>query len=454
MKVLVVDDDPGVARGISRFLELEGHQIQIATGGLEALRILESESIDAVVSDLRMPDLDGLALIEQIRDRGEKVPIILISGVGEVEDAVQAIKRGAADFLRKPFEPAELSMRLGKAVEDRTLREAAEYGRTLARTSFFAGESRAVREIRSIIAKVGSTRSTVLLTGESGTGKEVVAKAIHAASEKPEAPFVPVNLGGVPDQLAESELFGYERGAFTGADGRKIGYFEAAGEGTLFLDEIGEIGQSIQVKLLRALQERRLSRLGSTASISWRARLIAASNRDLDREVREGRFREDLFYRLDVVRIHLPPLRDRMEDLPILSGNLVAKISERMGRSAPALSSAALRKLGTHSFPGNVRELENILERSLIFSKSNEIEAEDIELPRRVEKPDKRYDLATGRTLKEIEAEAIRRCLLRWGGNRVKAAEELGIGRRTIFELIDRYGIRVASSRSGTGSPD
>ena len=441
MRVLVVDDERYVATGIMRFLEAEGMESVWASNGEDALRQLEARPFDGIVSDLRMPGMGGIGLLDAARERGLRVPFILVSGYGEVEDAVDAMKRGASDFLRKPFNPEELLLRLRRAAEDRGLREAADFGRAAAGGATLIGESRATRAVRDIVARVGPTQATVLITGESGTGKEVVARSIHALSSAPESPFVAVNLGGLPEQLAESELFGYEKGAFTGAFSRKIGFLEAAGEGTIFLDEIGEMGAPLQVKLLRVLQERRVTRLGATGSVPLRARVLAATNRDLEREVREGAFREDLFYRVNVVRIALLPLRERKEDIPELAGAALARISARMGRVPPALAPDALRKLVAHDYPGNVRELENILERALIFAKGPGIGPEDLDIPSG--SGGRAREMPPPRTLRAMEAAAVETALLRWNGNRAKAAEELGIGRRTIFDLIDRYGIDV-----------
>jgi two-component system response regulator AtoC len=439
MKILVVDDQRSVATGIMRFFELEGWKSAWAANGEDALRALEAEAFDAVVSDLRMPVMGGMQLFESTRDQGLRVPFIFISGYGEIEDAVEAMKKGAADFLRKPFDPDELILRLRRAAEDRALREAVEFGRSAAGGAVIIGESKAMRGIRDTVAAVGPASATVLITGESGTGKEVVARALHASSAAPEAPFVAVNLGGVPEQLAESELFGYERGAFTGAGARKIGFLESAGEGTIFLDEIGEMGAPLQVKMLRVLQERRITRLGAVSPVPLRARIVAATNRDIEREVREGRFREDLYYRINVVRMSLPPLRERKEDIPILAGAAMARIATRMGRSTPSLAPDALRKLAAHGYPGNVRELENILERALIFSRDMVLGAGDLDIPDRTGEPVR--ELPAPRTLRDMEIAAVETALRRWNGNRVKAAEELGIGRRTIFDLIERYGI-------------
>jgi two-component system response regulator AtoC len=302
-----------------------------------------------------------------------------------------------------------------------------------------------MKHIKELIARVAPTPSTVLITGESGTGKEVIARSIHAHSGRADSPFVPVNIGGVPEALLESELFGHERGAFTGAVARKTGVFELAGGGTLFLDEIGEMPLHLQVKLLRVLQDRHFMRLGGTQRIPVGARIVAATNRDLDALVRDGRFREDLFYRLDVVRIQLPPLRDRTEDLPEIIGHLIARLNQKLGRAVRGLEPEALARLRSHRFPGNVRELENLLERAMIFAENQTLSAPDLGLP----------DVSVGpgdaaaepRTVRSAEKQTIVEALRRWEGNRTRAAEELGITRRTLLNKIRQYGIDIPPGR-------
>lgn len=448
MRVLVVDDEKNIRESIERYLKLEGIETVGAENGLAAKRHLSEETFHAVVMDLRMPGMTGLQLLEWLKDEGPRIPAIMISAYGEVKDAVNAMKLGAEDYIVKPFDPTELVVRLTKIIEERKTRDSLELGR---RTSDpfidLIGESEPMQRIKKLIERIAGTQSTVLITGESGTGKEVIARAIHQRSTVADGPFTAVNLGGIPENLLESELFGYERGAFTGAVQRKVGMFELSHEGTLFLDEIGDIPLHLQVKLLRALQERKIQRLGGTQLIPFDARIIAATNRDLEAKVSSGEFREDLFYRLNVVRISVPPLSDRRNDIALLAGFLIEKLSRRLGKKVDSIEPDALDRLMQWSFPGNVRELENLLERAMIFADSSSIAAVDIDLPNDggatalSEKTVVHEGGGGSRSLKEAEREMIAEALLRWEGNRTRAAEELGITRRTLFNKIKEYGL-------------
>ena len=416
--------------------------MQTAENGLSAQRRLQEGTFAAAVVDLKMPGMDGLELLRWIRAERPRLPVIMISAYGEVADAVAAMKLGADDYIVKPFAPEELVLRLTKLVEAQALRDHAEVAsRAADDTPPVLGESAVMARIDDLIRKVAPTPSTVLITGASGTGKEVVARALHHHSSRG-GPFIPVNTGGLPEALLESELFGYERGAFTGAEQRKIGLFELAAAGTLFLDEIGEMAGPLQVKLLRAVQDRRIQRLGGTESVPIDARLIAATNRDLEQEVAAGRFREDLYYRLNVVRVHLPPLRERLADLPLLTGRILARLNQTMGRQIQGLTPAAVQVLGDYGFPGNVRELENILERAVIFSEGATIGPEDLDLgTARPGQPDAPpQSAAVSGTLKENERLLIEAALSRWEGNRTRAAAELGITRRTLFNKLRQFG--------------
>ncbi len=437
MIILVVDDDPGNRNSIARFLETEGFETQTAENGLAAQRMLQSNRYDAVILDLRMPEMSGLELLAWLQEQGPRVPVIMVSAYGEVADAVDAMKTGAADYLVKPIDPDELAMKIRRVVETAAMEAAVDAGRTASGDDLPPlGVSEAMQQIERTIARIGPTPSTVLITGESGTGKEVVARRIHAGSQRSKEPFVPVNLGGMPESLIESELFGHEKGAFTGADSRRIGMFEVARNGSLFLDEIGDMPLPLQVKLLRALQERRIRRLGGTAEVPIGARIIAATNHNLESAVASGSFREDLYYRLNVVRIEIPPLRERPEDIPLIAGNLLQRVNRRLGKSIESIAPEGLRKLSTYGFPGNIRELENIVERAAIFAEGNRIEARDIVLAE-TERP----VLPAARSLGAVEREAIIVALRRWEGNRTKAAAELGISRRTLQYKIKSYEI-------------
>lgn len=453
MKILIVDDEQNIRELMQKYLALEGMESDGAENGLSAQRMLRDQHYDACLVDLKMPGMDGISLIRWIRQEGFRMPVIMISAHGEIHDAVTALKDGAQDYIVKPFDPEELTIRLRKLVEAQNLRNIVETESRLTQTidSTLVGESAVMKRIKEIIARIADTSSTVLITGESGTGKEVVARQIHACSSLAESPFVAINIGGVPENLLESELFGYEKGAFTGATGRKIGMFELASGGTLFLDEIGDMPLPLQVKLLRVLQERKITRLGGTSPIPIDARIIAATNKDIEEMVRTGTFREDLFYRLNVVRIELPPLRERKEDIPLLAGVILKRLNRQMGHRVTGLSSQAIEALKTHPFYGNVRELENILERAAIFSDSSIIDVADLDLrtstlhlqadhdaAQRVEET---VEHGEAKSLKEIEVEAIIRALHRWEGNRTRAAEELGISRRTLINKIAEYNL-------------
>jgi len=447
VRVLIVDDEPRLVESLREYIAAEAIESVAAGDGLAAKRLLGEEAFDAVVTDLRMPALDGLGLLRWIKDEGPPLPVIVISAHGDLRDAVEAMKLGAYDYLVKPFDPDELVIRLRKAVEGHrgSLRLAAGKLR-FAEGGGLVGESPAMRDVLRLVDKVAPTHSTVLITGESGTGKEVAARLIHERSGR-EGPFVAVNLGAVPEALLESELFGHEKGAFTGADARKAGLFETAHAGSIFLDEIGELPLHLQVKLLRAIQERKVQRLGGLQGIPIDARLIAATNRDLEAEVRAGRFREDLYYRINVIRLRMPPLREREGDRALLAGFFLKKLSAELGRKVEGISAAALGLIESHAFPGNVRELENAIERALILAEGPILEARDFQffIPGASD-----GSVGSGpeapASLAEIEARAIAAALARHGYHREKSAAELGITRRTLLNKIKEYGLEIPGS--------
>nr|WP_319474273.1 sigma-54 dependent transcriptional regulator [uncultured Sphaerochaeta sp.] len=451
MKILIVDDEPNIRDLMQQYLKLDEIESDCAENGLSAQRMLREEAYDAALVDLKMPGMDGLSLISWIRGEGFRMPIIMVSAHGEIIDAVSALKTGAQDYIVKPFDPEELTIRLKKLVEAQHLRNLVESETRNNREDdkqIFVGESSSIKKIKEVITKIGDTTSTVLITGESGTGKEVVAREIHASSPVKGGPFVAINIGGVPENLLESELFGYEKGAFTGAATRKTGMFELASGGTLFLDEIGDMPLALQVKILRVLQDRRISRLGGTEAIPINARIIAATNKDLEQQVREGVFREDLFYRLNVVRIVIPPLRERREDIPLLAAGILRRFNRQMGHKVTGFSADALQLLCEHDFFGNVRELENILERAVIFTSGEEIQCDDLDLRGSVSlhtqiKDEPSATPAEAKSLKDVEVDAIIRALHRWEGNRTRAAQELGISRRTLINKIAEYDLNL-----------
>jgi two-component system response regulator AtoC len=474
MKILIVDDERNIRESIQRLFSLEGVESFTAEDGRAAMALLLSEAFDAAVIDLKMPVMGGQELLEWMRAEGLRTPVVIISAFGEIADAVRALKAGADDYLIKPFDPDELIHRVKGLVAGRKREDLIEAGtRTQAALSRLVGESPVMRALKDLIDKVAATATTVLITGESGTGKEVVARELHARSGRGAEPFVAVNIGAVHAELMESELFGHEKGSFTGAESRKLGLFELAGGGTLFLDEIGEMPLPLQVKLLRVLQERKIRRLGGQRDIPIDSRIVSATNRDIEALVREGKFREDLYYRLNVVRIDVPPLRDRLSDLPALASHILARQRGRAGRGPLGLSREALSVLGGYDFPGNIRELENLLERAAIYCEGPEIQASDVDLPRRrrsmaqvlggggeggedppaaaAASPDP--DAAASDPppldggeaslrLTDAEVAAIIRALKKCKGNRTKTALELGISRRALLYKIKRYGLK------------
>ena len=443
MKVLICDDEENIRGLLKRFLALDEIDCDTAENGLSAQRYLRENHYDALVVDLKMPGLDGIGLLKWVRAEGFRMPMIMISAHGDISDAVTALKEGAQDYVIKPFDPEELVFKIKSLTEAQNLKNLVEGEK---RESQLVGDSIAMLQIKEIIKKIAPSPATVLITGESGTGKEVVAREIHGLSSVKDGPFVPINIGGCPENLLESELFGYEKGAFTGAVGRKSDMFELASGGTLFLDEIGDMPHTLQVKILRVLQERKITRLGGTETIPINARIIAATNKNLEEMVREGSFRDDLFYRLNVVRIQLPPLRERPEDIPLLAAFIIKKLNRTMATKVTGFTPEAIEALKRHHFYGNVRELENILERACIFADSSTIDMKDLDLAGSVARGMnvKKASLPAeedGLTLKEMERNAIIRSLHRWEGNRTKASEELGISRRTLINKIAEYGI-------------
>ena len=414
MKVLICDDEENIRNLMKRFLALEGVEADTAENGLSAERMLRASVYDAALLDLKMPGLDGLGLLKWIRQEGFRMPVIMISAHGDVTDAVEALKNGADDYIVKPFDPEEVVIKLKSLVDAASLKSIVEGSAAGGR---FIGESMAMQDIRRIIQKIAPTAATVLITGESGTGKEVVAREIHKC--------------------------GYEKGAFTGASQRKTGLFELASGGTLFLDEIGDMPLSLQVKILRVLQEKKITRLGGTEPMPINARIIAATNKNLEKMVGEGRFREDLFYRLNVVRIHIPPLRERRSDIPVLAAYIIARYGKEMGLHITGFTPEALEMLKNHDFYGNVRELENIIERAMIFADSELIGTGDLDLRSSLQRktaPSLVPDVEA-LSLRDMERNAIIRALQRWEGNRTRAADELGISRRTLINKIQEYGI-------------
>jgi two-component system response regulator AtoC len=448
-RVLVIDDEAGLRHTLLLILRDEGYQVQVADDGESGLRMALAETPDLVLCDIRMPRMGGLDFLARYQEAGGTALVVMMSAYGALDTAVEAMRRGAYDYISKPFNADEVLLTLRKAEEREQLRrEVALLRKEVGRAEGFhgvVGASAAMREVMDLALRVAPFPSTVLLTGESGSGKEAVARAVHGASPRADRPFVAVNAGAIPENLLESELFGHEKGAFTGADRAREGVFEEADGGTLFLDELGELSLPLQVKLLRVLQERRIRRVGGTGERAVDVRVLAATARDLVAEVKAGRFRDDLYYRINVVQIHIPPLRTRPEDIPLLAEHFVRRHSQRLGIDTPGLPRALLPVLAAYSWPGNVRELENVIERALVLS-GGAIGEEH--LPPHVRSgrhlfdvPDDDADLSVKRRLPALEKTLIERALERCNGNRTRAAELLDLSVRALSYKIHDYGL-------------
>ncbi len=444
-RILVVDDEVPITILLSKILKKEGYLVDTAGSGKEALEKIVSFAPTLVVTDLKMPDIDGIELIKRIRRERPEVDFILLTAYATVENAVEAMKAGAREYLIKPLkDPEELRAAVSRVLERQALADANDLWQTqLAeglppKEVLFSGMEQVWQEVE----RVSGTDATVLLTGESGTGKSLIAKVIHTLSRK-NGPFVEINCAAIPEQLIESELFGHEKGAFTGAVKAKRGKFELAQDGTIFLDEIGEMPLAAQAKLLRVLQDRSFERVGGTVTITTTARIVAATNQDLKERIAQKQFREDLYYRLHVFPIELPPLRERPEAIVPIAQWLVKDISARMGRQAPELDQESLLRLREYSWPGNVRELHNILERALILGQGEQLRLPSLD-SRMASPPESKPGTPSGKglkSLKELEREAIEYTLKETKGHRRKAAEILGISLRTLQYKLKQYGI-------------
>ena len=442
--VLIVDDEKNTRDGLKRALRHQYHVVT-AENGMRALEILSAQTVDIVLSDLRMPGMDGLTLVQRILTHEPQPVCILLTAYGSIETAVNAMKHGAYDFLTKPVNLDRLDLLLKRALNESTLkkenRELHEKLNSKYGFENIIGESTSMQEVFDTIRQVASSRATVLVQGESGTGKELVARAIHHLSTRSKGPFIPVHCAALSHNLLESELFGHEKGAFTGAAEMRRGRFELADGGTLFLDEIGEIDPSIQVKILRVLEERNFERVGGQSTLNVDVRLVAATNKDLEQMVRDGDFREDLFYRLYVVVIHLPPLRKRHGDIPLLVQHYVNKLADENGKDIDGVTPEAMDVLSSHNWPGNVRELRNVLERMVVLARGKRLGVRDIPSTIRDIRTPRSFSTKKDLTLDEAEKDLIITALETNNGNRTKAAEQLGISRRTLHRKLNEYGI-------------
>ncbi|MFQ5829584.1 MAG: sigma-54-dependent transcriptional regulator [Candidatus Methylomirabilia bacterium] len=445
--ILVAEDDARTRESLGRAMTQAGYRTLTAADGAGAFAILEKRSVDLLLADLKMPGVDGMTLLERVRTAFPDIVVILLTAFATVDLAVEAMKRGAYDFLTKPVNLGKLDLLIRNALEARRLVQENRELRLRLRESSglkqLLGRSAAMQHLRELIQQVAATDAAVLILGESGTGKELVARAIHYGGPRADRPLVKVSCAALPEGLLESELFGHERGAFTGARERRKGRFELAHGGTLFLDEVGDLSLQTQAKLLRVLQEQEFERVGGTDTMQVDVRLISATNRGLDGLVAEGTFREDLYYRLKVVPIPVPPLRERVEDIPILVAHFLRAFAERWGKPVPEVTPEALTLLCRHCWPGNVRELQHVVESVLVFSKGEPITRGDlppaIRGEDRVSDSDDRFPPAM---LRDLERQAIARTLVATGGNKRKAAEVLGIGLKTLYRKIQEFGLQ------------
>ena len=472
--ILIVDDDVQLRRSFEKLLSEEGHTVQTAATGEDAVEMVRESVPDVVVTDVRLPGMNGLETFQAIREIEPKLPVIVMTAFGTTETAIEATKLGAYDYVLKPFEIPDILSLLDQALHaSRFMRKKVEIDVTSEATSTEAivGRSKSMQEVYKAIGRVAPTDATVVIRGVSGTGKELAARAIYQHSLRADKPFLVINCVAIPETLLESELFGYEKGAFTGAVSRRVGKIQQAHGGTIFLDEIGDMPFSIQAKILRLLQEKRIERLGGREAIPVDVRIIAATNRDLESALAEGRFREDLYYRLKVVTLWLPPLRDRLDDVPLLADYFLARFAQEMGINNPGMSKDAKPMLNNHPWQGNVRELSNALQKALIFSRGGPISAEDVAKvmgsERTAEEPGESVDDAIRQWIRytlaaETEKDRFNALMDRFGsmliaealkftgGNRSRAAELLGISRPTLLSKIEKYGLKIeAAVQSG-----
>ncbi|MFH1279542.1 MAG: sigma-54 dependent transcriptional regulator [Candidatus Eisenbacteria bacterium] len=440
--VLVIDDEAEIRQSFQKLLTREGFEVETAADGKEAMARVRTARFRVALCDLKLPDIDGLDLLKMLKIASPETEVLMITGYGTVDDAVRAMKDGAYDFIQKPIKKHLILKSIEKALERQALasenRELRERLRTMEKVPRPIGVSLSMKKTLEVAEQVAPSSASVLIEGESGTGKEVIANIVHHASHRKDYPFIKVNCAAIPDTLLEAELFGHERGAFTGAVGQRKGRFELADGGTLFLDEIGEMSPATQVKLLRVLQEGEFERVGGTQTLRVDVRLIAATNMNLEEGIREKRFRKDLYYRLNVITIHIPPLRDRPEDIPLLAEHFLCIYNQRNGKSIEGIAKKVLDRFMKYSWPGNVRELENVIERAVVLGRQSQIQIED--LPSALHEgrgEESMIRIPLGMTMAEAEHKIITETLRRTQGNKELAARLLGIAARTIYRKLE-----------------
>jgi len=459
-KILIIDDDPQILDVIASVLRDGGYTVDTAANGTKAIRSIDTESYDLVITDLKMPEVDGMMVLKHVVDRSPDTMCIILTGYGTIEGAVEAIKAGAFHYITKPVKSAEIMTVVEKALKYKLLERENILLRQQLKTKYrfenFVGDSRPIQEVFELIEKVADTDSTILITGESGTGKELIAKAIHYNSQRRDNPMVVINCGAIPEELLESELFGHEKGAFTGAHKARMGRFEVANGGTIFLDEIGDMSPNLQVKLLRVLQEQQFERVGSTRTIGVDIRVIAATNQDLFRAVNKGRFREDLYYRLNVIPINVPPLRERRSDTPLLVDFFIKKFTKEKEKNIRGFTQESMDTLFQYDWPGNVRELENLVERVIILSDDEEIGLDDI--PESIRQRAKRMesfevampdgDIPFDHAVEEYEKKLILQALEETNWVKTKAAKLLKMNRTTLIEKMKKKKLQKPATAS------
>ena len=454
-RILLIDDEENFRHMLSVILKKRGYDVETANNGVDGLKKIDTGSYDTVLCDIRMPEMDGLEFLKEAQQAGCESTIIMMSAYGSLDTAIEAMKLGAYDYISKPFKPDEIILTLKKAEERERLRRENLFLKKEVQKEYsfenIISKNDRMRQIFDTIRKVAKYKSTILIEGESGTGKELVAKAIHFNSDRSDNPFIPVNCGAIPENLLESELFGHTKGSFTNAVRTKKGLFEEADGGTMFLDEIGELPLQLQVKLLRVLQDGEIRRIGDSKPIIIDVRIIAASIKDLDKEVREHKFRDDLFYRLNVLPIKIPPLRERKEDIPLLVDHFISKYNRELGKPIDEITQEALNCLLNYNWNGNVRELENIIERAIVLTESKQIQQEnlpvEIQNPReesRISLPND--ELSIKKASRYLEMDLIRKALLKTKGNHTHAAKFLEISHRALLYKIKDYGIETKNA--------